>query len=82
MAIDSLSISLVTDDEKVTKSVTRITDKVNEILNFCSTLRILTDILEHIGMKRRNIMKQRYINPLVKNGFLEPTIPDGPNSRN
>ena len=77
----TLSLNLVTDKEKVTKSVTKITEKVNDIIAFCSVPRSMTEIMDHIGMKHRYNVKHRYIDPLVESGFFEMTIPDKPNSR-
>lgn len=77
----SLSLNLVTDETKVTKSVTKLNDTLNDIIDFCSTARSMTEIMEHVGMKHRNNLKCRYINPLLESGFLVMTIPDKPNSR-
>ena len=77
----SLSLNLVTDKEKVTKSVTRLNDTLNDIIEFCSTPRSMTEIMEHIGLKHRYNVKHRYIDPLIDSGFLVMTIPDKPNSR-
>lgn len=78
----TLSLNLVTDKEKVTKSVTKLTETVNDILAFCSTPRSLTEIMEHIGLKHRHYVKSHYIDPLIEGGFLAMTIPNKPNSRN
>ena len=56
---------------------------MNEIIALCqqpkSSYMKLTNLL---GLKHRNNAKSRYIDPLIKGGFLEMTIPDKPNSRN
>ena len=49
----SLSLNLVTSEEKVTKSVTKLTETVNDIIAFCSTPRSMTEIMEHLGLKHR-----------------------------
>lgn len=77
----SLSLNLVTDKEKVTKSVTKLNDTLNDIIEFCSTPRSMTEIMEHIGLKHRYNVKHRYIDPLIDSGFLVMTIPEKPNSR-
>lgn len=77
----SLSLNLVTDEEKVTKSVTKLNDTLNEIIDFCSTPRSMIEIMEHIGLKHRYNVKHRYIDPLIEGGFLVMTIPEKPNSR-
>ena len=78
----SSSLNLVTSEEKVTKSVTKLTETVNDIIAFCSTPRSMTEIMEHIGLKHRYNVKHRYIDPLIDSGVLMMTIPDKPNSRN
>lgn len=82
MVQPSLSLNLVTDGEKVTKSATKSTETMNEVLAFCERPRSLTEIMTHLGLKHRNNTKSRYIDPLIENGFLEMTIPEKPNSRN
>ena len=77
----TISLNLVTDQEKVTKSETKASDTVNDILAFCTTPRSMTEIMEHIGLKHRYNVKHRYIDPLIDGGFIEMTIPDKPNSR-
>lgn len=78
----SLSLNLVTDGEKVTKSATKSTETMNEVLAFCTQERTLTEIMRHLGLKHRSNAKSRYVDPLIEGGFLEMTIPDKPNSRN
>ncbi len=77
----TLSLNLVTDEEKVTKSVTKLNDTLNEIIEFCSVPRSMTEIMEHFSLKHRYNVKHRYIDPLIKGGFLVMTIPEKPNSR-
>lgn len=78
----SLLLNLVTDGEKVTKLAVRSTAKMSEIIDFCKQPRTLTEVMEQLGLKHRNYIKTRYINPLIESGFLEMTSPDKPNSRN
>lgn len=82
MVQPSLSLNLVTDGEKVTKSATKSTETMNEVLAFCERPKSLMEIMAHLGLKHRNNTKSRYIDPLIENGFLEMTIPEKPNSRN
>lgn len=39
------SLNLVTDEDKVTKSVTKITETVNDIITFCSIPRSMAEII-------------------------------------
>ena len=82
MVHPSMSLNLVTDGEKVTKSATKSTETMNEVLAFCTQERSLTEIMAHLGLKHRSNAKSRYIDPLIEGGFLEMTIPEKPNSRN
>lgn len=82
LPIPSMSLNLVTDGEKVTKSATKSTETMNEVLAFCTQERSLTEIMAHLGLKHRNNAKSRYVDPLIEGGFLEMTIPEKPNSRN
>lgn len=73
----SLSLNLVTNEEKVTK----LNDTLNDIIDFCSTPRSMAEIMKHLGLKHRYNVKHRYIDPLMEGGFLVMTIPEKPNSR-
>lgn len=53
----SLSLNLVTDEEKVTKSVTKLNDTLNDIIDFCSIPCSMTEIMERIGLKHRYNVK-------------------------
>lgn len=77
----SLSLNLVTSDENVTKSVTKLNDTLNSIIDFCISPRSMTEIMEFMGYKHRYNVKHRYIDPLIEGGFLVMTIPEKPNSR-
>ena len=65
----------------MTKSVTKLNETLNEILDFCSTPRSMIEIMSHIGLRHRYNVKHRYIDPLIESGLLVMTIPDKPNSR-
>ena len=77
----SLSLNLVTNDEKVTKSVTKLNDTLNDIIEYCSSPRSMTEIMAHLGLKHRYNVKHRYIDPLIDGGFIVMTNPAKPNSR-
>ncbi len=82
MAQPSLSLNLVIDWEKVTKSASKSTEIMNEVIAFCAPPKSLTEIIMRLGLKHRNNTKIRYIDPLIEGGFIEMTIPEKPNSRN
>lgn len=81
MVRPSLSLNLVADGEKATKLATKSTLIMNDVIDYCVQPRSLTEIMKHVGLKHRNNAKRRYIDPLIKGGFLEMTIPEKPNSR-
>ena len=54
----------------------------NFILEFCNEARTLKEILEHCGYKDVRSFREKYINPLLKNGKLKMTIPEQPKNRN
>ena len=58
----SLSLNLVTDGDKVTKS----TEMMNEVISFCQQPRSLTEIMKHLQLKHRNNTKSRYVDPLIE----------------
>ena len=51
-----------------------------KILDFCTTPRSATEILEMLQMKDKKWVRQHYLLPLL-NSDLELTIPEIPNSR-
>lgn len=39
------------------------------------------EIRRHLGLKDRTHLRERYLDPALADGLIEPTIPDKPNSR-
>ena len=74
----SLSLNLVTDEEKVTK----LSDTLNDIIDFCDTPRSMIEIMEHLGIKSKETLRNVYLDPAIEEGFVELTIPDKPTSKN
>ena len=69
---------------KVTEQVkpNKKEDKINLILEFCKEPKSVKEIMECIGLKHRPTFMYDYLNPLLKEGKLQMTIPDKPKSRN
>lgn len=63
-----------------TNSITVLSDKHKEILAYCIIARNSREILEHIGVTNHTKNRDRFINYLVNEGYLERTIPNSPNS--
>ncbi len=50
------------------------------ILEFCVVPRSRTEIQDYIGIKHREYFRKNVLAPLIKEGFIEPTIPEKPTS--
>ena len=82
----SLDTSLDTNINSNTNSDTNsdtkydLSDKQKEVLAYCIIARSSREILEHIGVTNHTKNRERFVNYLVDEGYLERTIPDSPNS--
>lgn len=54
--------------------------QVRKILNLCLTEVRIQYLMEQFGWKDRTKFRNKFINPLLKDGLLQMTIPDKPNS--
>ncbi|MCD8285093.1 MAG: hypothetical protein LUB62_02560 [Prevotellaceae bacterium] len=61
---------------KSKQSSLRAEDIQSMVLEFCSKPRSLSEIMEHIGRKKRDNVKRRYILPLLEKNLLSYTIPE------
>lgn len=57
-----------------------LSDKQKEVLAFCIIPRSSREIFVHIGVTNHTRNRDRFVNYLVDEGYLERTIPDVPNS--
>ncbi len=64
----------------LTLQVTPQADREQKILEFCRTPRTREEIQAYIQMKDREYFRKNLLQPLLKQGLLEPTIPDKPRS--
>ena len=73
---------------QVTDQVTdQVSDQVGdqvEILLNCMGNEVLsaTQLMQRLGLSHRPTFRKNYLNPALKNGLIEMTIPDKPNSKN
>jgi len=65
-----------------TESALREIDNIENLIIYCSEIRSVVDMLTFMGLSDRTKFRNKYINPLLKAGILEMTIPDKPNSQN
>jgi ATP-dependent DNA helicase RecG len=53
----------------------------NKMLEYCSSPRSLSSILQYMGYTNRSKFRNKYIVPMIKQGKLAMTIPEHPTSR-
>ena len=66
--------------EQATEQVAEQAEKSKEILEFCTTPKSTSEIMDFLGLKHREHFRAKIIQPLLKQGLLKPTIPDKPTS--
>ena len=62
--------------------VHKVSQKVQDILNFCSIPRTAQEIMNRLGIQNQSRSRKRYIQALIDAGLLERTIPENPNGPN
>ena len=65
---------------QATPQVTPQDARVQRILEFCQTSRTREEIQVFINIKDREYFRKKFLQPLLKQGILKPTIPDKPTS--
>ena len=66
--------------QTVTPQVTPQDERVQRILEFCQIPRAREEIQAFIKIKDREYFRGNFLQPLLKQGLLKPTIPDKPTS--
>lgn len=76
------------ETEQVTPQVTphvtpqvELMDRVALTLDFCETPRTRQEIMDFLKLKDRKHFREKILDPLLRNGQLQRTIPDKPKSR-
>ena len=64
-----------------TKSALSEIDGIERLIDFCGSVRSMSEMLSFMNLKDRTKFRKKYINPLMEAGILEMTIPDKPNSQ-
>jgi ATP-dependent DNA helicase RecG len=54
--------------------------EIFKVLNLCKDAPKLTELMEVFSWSDRTKFRNKYLNPLIKEGFIEMTIPDKPQS--
>ena len=54
---------------------------LDDVLEFCSTPRLKSEIAEFLGVKTRYYVMHKFVNPLLEAGKLKMTIPEKPQSK-
>jgi len=65
---------------EVTPQVTPQDERVQKILDFCQIPRTREEIQAFINVKDREHFRKKFLQPLLKQGLLNPTIPEKPTS--
>ena len=66
------------NDQAVQIIESQLNDKVLAILNVLEEPKKRVEILEHIGLRNHSDNREKYLDPLVKLGWIEMTIPEKP----
>lgn len=79
---DSLT-DLDTTDQVGDQVSDQVGNQVEMLLN-CMGNEVLsaTQLMQRLGLSHRPTFRKNYLNPALKNGLIEMTIPDKPNSKN
>lgn len=70
-----------TDPQVTPQDTPQVTPQVRAILEAARSPLSRDELQSVAGIKDREHFRKKYLLPLIKNGFLERTIPDKPNSR-
>lgn len=65
-------------DQAIQIIESQLNDKVLAILNVLEEPKKRVEILEHIGLRNHSDNREKYLDPLVKLGWIEMTIPEKP----
>lgn len=57
----------------------QVSDQVEMLLD---CMRNTTQLMQRLWLSHRPTFRKNYLNPALKNGLIEMTIPDKPNSKN
>lgn len=57
-------------------------DRIKRIMTFCKTAKSTSEIMIHIGLTHREHFRSDILQPMIKEGLLQPTISDKPSSPN
>lgn len=63
------------------KTSDQVSGRFKDILEFCRDPKSAQEIMNLIGVRHKTHFRQSMHTPLIKQGYLAPTIPDKPQSR-
>jgi ATP-dependent DNA helicase RecG len=78
----STTTSVVEVGTQVTTEVKLVSEKLNALLEYCSTARSRKEMQVFCGIKTDEYFRKNIVNPMLALGLIEMTVPDKPNSRN
>ena len=70
--------------EGLRQESTNISDQINRLLDIMDPDIPLTanEIMKRLGIKSKETLRNRYLNPALENGLIKMTLPEKPNSKN
>ena len=72
----------ITSNSQVTDQVERPTDQVKALLDALGDRELSAiELMSSLGLSHRRTFRQNYLNPALKAGLIERTVPDKPTSR-
>ena len=57
-------------------------ERLDALLTYCSTPRSRQEMQELCGIRTAEYFRKYIVKPMIRNGWIKPTIPNKPNSRN
>ena len=65
-----------------TEATLQVTTEVKRLLSICKNAMSMNELLDAIKLKNKEYFRKVYLKPALKNGVIQMTIPEYPNSPN
>lgn len=84
-AISTTQVGTQVTTQVTTQVIAKIglpVEKLEELLEFCSSPKSRKEMQEFCGIKTREYFRKHILKPMIENKMIRQTIPDKPKSRN